>query len=404
MTVNPLKARLSRKNIAATLKLRTALALVAAAGLLSGASQAWAQTPSIDILYTNPNMTDSGAQLTNVNGTLWGEDKNTGIIYSYNTTNNVANIYSGSSGDTMAFTYYNGYLYNAPNNIIQKVNPSSGAVVSTYSESSYSPMFGTMLQYNNMLYGTSYYGSIVAFNPNTGSISSLGVNSKASIDSGFVNVNGMFYGTTWSGGTNGYGSIFSFNPVNNSITSLFSFNNTNGSYPEGTNPLAYNNGVLYGVTFEGGAGNNGVLFSYNIASNTYTILQYFNSATGTSPDPNVLYDNGVLYGTTMNSGANNNGTVFSYNLINNSFNVLASFNATDGAPSAGLTVVGNTLYGVTGNDAIYEVAGYQVGSITTPSSGDGTPVPEPSSLLLFAPALLGLGLILKRKQSAFSPG
>lgn len=402
MTVNPLKARLSRKNIAATLKLRTALPLVVAAGLLGVASQAWAQTPSIDVLYYNSGMGGGGSPLTNINGVLWGDDYGTGNIYSYNTTTGATNIYSSSRNDDWAgFTLAsNGYLYNTPNGYIQQVSPLSGAATQYYTGLN---IQGNMALYNNILYGVATNGELVQFVPSNAAISIVGNIGSGSVTGLIDPQNSLFYGMTNSGGANGDGAIFSYNPSLGTKSTLFSFNNASGYNPFDTSGLAYNNGVLYGTMQSGGTNGEGTLFSYNIASGAYTVLQNFNPTDGEYPQGSVLYSNGVLYGTTQTGGANGAGDVFSYNLSNNSFTVLASFNTQYDEPHAGLTAVGSTLYGLTQNGAIYEVAGYQIGSSTTSTSsptpsGGGTSVPEPSSLLLFAPALFGLGFVLKRKR------
>jgi uncharacterized repeat protein (TIGR03803 family) len=47
-----------------------------------------------------------------------------------------------------------------------------------------------------------------------------------------IHVGGIFYGTTFAGGTPGYGTVFSINPATGAETVLYSFaGGTDGTYP-----------------------------------------------------------------------------------------------------------------------------------------------------------------------------
>ena len=61
------------------------------------------------------------------------------------------------------------------------------------------------------------------------------------------------------------------------------FNGTNGFRPSGS-LLVNSNGMLYGMTTIGGANNLGVLFEYNIASNTIATKTNFNGTNGSRPN------------------------------------------------------------------------------------------------------------------------
>jgi uncharacterized repeat protein (TIGR03803 family) len=81
---------------------------------------------------------------------------------------------------------------------------------------------------------------------------------------------GSFYGMTYSGGANGYGTIFRYNPATNVYTVLYSFNNV----PSGRNPYGSlakdNNGILYGLTNGGGTNGIGTVFKIDPATKAFT--------------------------------------------------------------------------------------------------------------------------------------
>jgi len=77
---------------------------------------------------------------------------------------------------------------------------------------------------------------------------------------------GDFYGTTSGGGTNGsHGTIFKLTAAG-ILTSLFSFNGTNGAGPAYATLLEAADGVFYGTTFSGGASNLGTVFRLSITA------------------------------------------------------------------------------------------------------------------------------------------
>jgi uncharacterized repeat protein (TIGR03803 family) len=133
-----------------------------------------------------------------------------------------------------------------------------------------------------------------------------------------------------------------------------------------------------------------VIFSEPLSGGTPTILATLNSVTGKLPrgDLTLSADGSTLYGMTYNGGAHNDGTVFSIPLAGGTPMLLHSFGGSDGAnPEGSLSLVGSTLYGMTQNGG---------------ANGDGTVfaivLPEPSSLALLGLGGLALGaLALGRK-------
>ena len=130
---------------------------------------------------------------------------------------------------------------------------------------------------------------------------------------------------------------------------IYSFNSLpDGEYPYAGLTLVGN--TLYGTTENGGADNYGAVFSVNTLDYSYNVIYSFNSLPdGEYPYAGLTLVGNTLYGTTVNGGAYNYGAVFSVNTLDYSYNVIYSFNSLpDGEyPYAGLTLVGNTLYGTT---------------------------------------------------------
>jgi YVTN family beta-propeller protein/uncharacterized repeat protein (TIGR03803 family) len=77
--------------------------------------------------------------------------------------------------------------------------------------------------------------------------------------SGLVQAGGNLYGTTDSGGANGYGTVFEITPAGQ-LTTVYSFDLTDGAFPDGGLVLA-SNGNLYGMTSFGGDRLGGTIFN-----------------------------------------------------------------------------------------------------------------------------------------------
>jgi len=89
--------------------------------------------------------------------------------------------------------------------------------------------------------------------------SSNGANPEAALTAAG---NGLYYGTTMSGGANGNGAIFEFNSATGFITLKDSFNSSNGANPFAALTAA-GNGLYYGTTYSGGANGNGAIYAFD---------------------------------------------------------------------------------------------------------------------------------------------
>ncbi len=179
---------------------------------------------------------------------------------------------------------------------------------------------------------------------------------------------GALYGTTYTGGgircdgdgpKYGCGVLYSIDPKSGVETVLYEF----CSQPYCVDGFAaYSsliniNGVFYGTTSTGGGSSQqsdlGTLYSYDPNSGAVKVVYSFCSkercADGSNPYGNLIDVKGKLYGTTSVGGDANRGTVFSFDPNTGVEKALYSFQSGhDGnMPSAGLTDVGGTFYGTT---------------------------------------------------------
>jgi uncharacterized repeat protein (TIGR03803 family) len=253
------------------------------------------------------------------------------------------------------------------------VQGSDGNFYGTTSGSVSGPDYGTVFKIttNGMLTTLYSFGSV----RDTNGVSLDGANPLAAMVQGN---DGYFYGTTYSGGTNGAGTVFKITS-NGALTTLYSFGSvqdTNGDSLDGTEPWAGlvqgSDGYFYGTTELGGAyrgpdgfgegtvfkiSTNGVLttwysFAGNDGESTRTLVQGSDgNFYGTTPGHDVvdppygtvfkITTNGVLttlysftgandgaypfalvqgsdgsfYGTTYGGGTNNAGTVFRLTIV-----------------------------------------------------------------------------------------
>ena len=158
--------------------------------------------------------------------------------------------------------------------------------------------------------------------------------------------NGLFYGTTASGGDNGLGAIFSAT-TGGTLNLVASFDGTNGAQPL-AGLIQGPDGNFYGTASAGGAFGKGTIFSGS-ADGTLTNLFSFDGTNGTRPlAPLTFGADGNFYGTTSAGGAFDLGTIFRMDGTGN-VALVFSFNGTNGAQPAGglVQVADGTFYGTT---------------------------------------------------------
>jgi uncharacterized repeat protein (TIGR03803 family) len=129
---------------------------------------------------------------------------------------------------------------------------------------------------------------------------------------GVVQAGGNFYGTTSGGGSGGGGVVYRLTP-SGSITVIHNF--PVGSTADGSDPIAgllfASDGLFYGSTYTGGSNKCGTLFEIDATGNHYTFLNQFDQLTGCNPESSMVqHTNGSIYGL-AGGGSLHDGVFFS---------------------------------------------------------------------------------------------
>ena len=172
---------------------------------------------------------------------------------------------------------------------------------------------------------------------------------------GLILSDNTLYGTAFGGGTNGFGTVFAIGTNGADFTTVHNFTTTdfNNANPDGALPAAgliWGNGMLYGTTEYGGTNGAGTIFRVNADGSDFATLHHFDSSSvgdGANAYAGMILSGGTLYGTTDSGGQAGYGTVFAINTDGTGFTLLHNFSlVNDGSsPQAGLALSGNTLYG-----------------------------------------------------------
>jgi uncharacterized repeat protein (TIGR03803 family) len=187
-----------------------------------------------------------------------------------------------------------------------------------------------------------------------------GSNADGNLRGGVIEYEGKLYGMTGVGGTYNAGTLFSYDLLSNTYTVLKSFTrlySDGGGYDPHGNLIVYK-GKLFGVTSSGGNNGKGTMFCYEVSSGTYTKLKDFNNNDGDQPYGSLISFNDKLYGMTQTGGITGAGVIFSYDPLTGVYTKLKDFNNSDGGyPTGSLTQYNGKLYGMTssGGSTIYGV-------------------------------------------------
>lgn len=149
------------------------------------------------------------------------------------------------------------------------------------------------------------FTTLVAFD----SINGWGVSSGLILAS-----DGKLYGMTERGGSFNMGVIFSLMPDGSGFAKLLEFDGVNkGATPLGSLIESANDGYLYGMTNKGGASDLGVSFKVKKDGSGFSKVVDFNGVNGSSPlhGPLLEVNPGLFYGMTYKGGNGDVGLIYS---------------------------------------------------------------------------------------------
>lgn len=341
-------------------------------------------SPTLLASFNGYNGEYPAAGLTLIGNTLYGTTEYGGANYNGNSQSGYGTVFSVSTsgGSPTVLASFNGS---------NGAGPFAGLTPSPDS----STLYGTTGWAGPNNYGTVF--SIPAIGGSPTVLASFSGSNGSFPVADLTLVGNTLYGTTEYGGVNyngnrqsGYGTVFSVPTSGGSPAVLASFNNNNGAQPCGG--LTLIGSTLYGtaewggnLSLIGGYGC-GTVFSVPMDGGSITTLLAFGFSNGAFPQADLTLIGDTLYGTTGGGGNGYGyglGTVFSVPVSGGDSTVLALLDSSTGAgPAAGLTLIGNTLYGT----ASYYGA-YNDGTVFALTIN---PVPEPGTFALLGAGAIGL--------------
>ncbi len=172
--------------------------------------------------------------------------------------------------------------------------------------------------------------------------------------------NGEMFATVFQGGTGSNShTLMKWNPVTNVYTALHYFDYA-AFIPTGR--IYVFNGKIYGLTMDGGKGNAGVIYEYDLATHVFTIkkeLGQLLTASFASGAAFSFFDN-KFYGVVKNSTATDEAVFFEWDPLTNNFTkTLAVSGSGSPSPYQAMAMYNNKLYGGAsptngGNGSIFE--------------------------------------------------
>ncbi|MBU2650847.1 MAG: T9SS type A sorting domain-containing protein, partial [Bacteroidetes bacterium] len=212
------------------------------------------------------------------------------------------------------------------------------------------------------LFGQTYSGGVyndgIMFEYNTSTMTFTKRFDFRQADEGAMNfgslllgTDGWVYGTTAEGGHSEAGTIYRINPADHTFESLYKFDIfTYGGIP-GTGLMQAGDGYFYGVTPFGGSVNAGVIYRFDAISKVVTVLEdLITPSEGYRPaGPPVQTSDGLLYGLTYEGGSMSDGALYRFNLSNSTYSKQADFQdaASGSRPDGSLVEAANgKLYAI----------------------------------------------------------
>jgi uncharacterized repeat protein (TIGR03803 family) len=357
--------------------------------------------PAYGVIYSFGKLQGDGANpfagLIQVNGTLYGTTQNggkssQGTVFKTTTSGKetVLKRFDSSDGSnpSAGLTEVDGTLYGTltkggpnDNGAVFAITSGKERLLHSFGGSDGAAPNANLVNIGGILYGTTRSGG----KNSIGTVFAITTSGKETLlysfkgssgdghdpEAGLINVNGMLYGTTIAGGSNGEGTVFSITTSGKeSVLYSFAGSSSDGHHPVGG--LVNVGGTLYGTTTLGGGtgcgynGGCGTVFKITTSGMETVLYKFKGGSDGDQPQAALLNLNGTLYGTTENGGGTPNyGTVFAVSSSSGKEKVLHHFAGDpDGKnPVAALIDVKGALYGTTSYGGAYECTGAGCGVV-----------------------------------------
>lgn len=200
-------------------------------------------------------------------------------------------------------------------------------------------LFGTTSQA-----GTAGSGTIYQYELSTGALATIASftgNTGTTPQAPPIMIGDILYGVTGQSGANGVGTIWAFDTKNQAggITHLRSFEGglTDVATPFGALTFNPQDGLLYGMAFNGGANKLGGIFSINLDGSNYKLRASFRNETGGVPQMGALLlaSDGYMYGNGWVGGANDDGTIFKFDPITSTISPVFNYTQQTGTQPYG---------------------------------------------------------------------
>ncbi len=223
--------------------------------------------------------------------------------------------------------------------------------------------YGSLILKGSTLYGMTYeggpsgVGTIFKINTNGTGFTLLhsfaGGASDGAYPLGSLILKGStLYGMTYGGGPSVVGTIFKINTNGTGFLLLHSFAGypSDGAYPWAS--LISKGSILYGMTNGGGSSDAGTVFKMNTNGTGYALLHSFAGypSDGNQPYGSLILKGSTLYGMTNQGGTGNEGMIFKVNTNGTEFEPVHSFAgypSDGGYPYGSLVLKGSKFYGMT---------------------------------------------------------
>ena len=296
------------------------------------------------------------------NGQVYGVDKLT-VLHSLNPQNGDGSGPTGGLYRDKAGNLYGGGTSGS----IFKVAPdgSGGWTFTVLSNCCAYTMGPPVMDQAGNLYVSTYFGDVYQISPSgSGQWTATAIFSGQLVSPLIIDAAGNLYGQSAGGGSNNKGFVLELSPAAGggwTMTDLHDFSGPDGAGGSGAAGIVPglvmdSAGDIYGATYAGGTGNEGVVFRMHRTPSGWhqVVLHSFSGADGMNPDaPLVLDAGGNLYGSASQGGTYGFGVVFETSLINGAWRTRVLYNFAGypldgGYPNAAmiLDTAGN-LYGIT---------------------------------------------------------